>query len=344
MSLQLHATTSAQLEAVAALLCAAFKAPPDAAFADRRLLHWKYFGLAEIWRRPCSFVLTQAESVTAHCAVAPVNLVIPRKQNGQESTTSVSGVSFMDWAGSQQFPGTGVLLLKRLMSLTDVAIIAGGSDATRAIIPKLGFKVRASVDTFARVVRPLRQWRTRTPTSLWRDAARLLRDTAGSFVSLGALPAEWTATPVNGFAEATNTISLALTMPEHGVAFLNYWLRCPTTPIKGYEIHQRGVRCGHFLLSHVGGQTRIADLRLSSTEVSDWKMAYRLAVRTATEDMATCEVVALASTPLARAALSACGLRWRGSAPLSVYDPQGKLAAAPPLCWSLIDDDAAYIT
>ena len=83
---------------------------------------------------------------------------------------------------------------------------------------------------------------------------------------------------------------------------------------------------------------------LRSTEARDWQMAYRLAVRAATEDVSTCEVVALASMPLARAALSACGFRWRGSIPLSVNDPQGKLAAAPPLCWSLIEDDAAYVT
>jgi hypothetical protein len=286
----------------------------------------------------------QGESITAHCAIAPLNLVMPSEQEHQEATNSVSAMCFMDWASGPQLPGAGVLLYKRLMSLADVAIVAGGSDATRAIIPRLGFKVHASVDTFARIVRPLRQWRTGPPTRTWRDAARVLRDTAWSLAPLGTLSADWTATPVNSFAEATNGISLPLTVPEHGVEFLNYWLRCPTTPIKGYEIQQRGIRRGHFLLSQVAGQARIADLRLRSTEARDWQMAYRLAVRAATEDVSTCEVVALASMPLARAALSACGFRWRGSIPLSVNDPQGKLAAAPPLCWSLIEDDAAYVT
>jgi hypothetical protein len=343
MSLQLQAATTAQLDDIARLLCEAFQALPNAAFTDRRLLHWKYFDSAAVWRRPCSFVLTEAQSVAAHCAVAPLKLVMPHEQERQEAANTVSGVCFMDWASDRHLPYAGVLLKKRLMSMTEVAIVAGGTAATRAIIPKLGFTVYGPVHTFARVVRPIRQWRTRPRTSRWKDAARVVRNTAWSLIPLGALSVEWTATPVESFAEAIDTISPALTMPEHGVDFLNYWLRCPTTRIRGYEIRRRGVRCGHFLLSDVAGQARIADLRLNSTHVRDWQMAYRLATRTAAQDETTCEVVALASTPLASAALAACGFRRRGSVPLSVYDPHGKLAGAPPLCWSFIDDDAACL-
>lgn len=340
MTLQLQAATPDQVDDIAALLCQAFNAPPDAAFADRRLLHWKYFASAEVFHRPSSFVLTHAESVVAHCAVAPMSLVMPREQKGHEATESVCP---MDWVSGRQLPGAGLLLMKRLTALAEVAMIVGGSELTRAVIPKLGFSIRGSVDTFARVVRPLRQWRTRVSRNRWSDATRLLRNTVWSFAPLGALSADWTALPVERFTEGTSTIPLGLTMPEHGVELLNYWLRCPTTRIRGYEIRLRGARFGHFLLSHVAGQTRIADLRVRSADVSDWQMAYRLAMRTAMDDETTCEVVALASTPLARGALSGCGFRRRGSAPLNIYDPKGKLATAPAICWSFIDDDAALL-
>lgn len=344
MSLQLQPAKPTQLEDLSAFLCTAFEVPSDAAFADRRLLQWKYFASREVWGRPCSFVLMQGESIAAHIGVAPFNLAMPRREQEPPEGANVSGVCLMDWASGRQLPGAGILLLRQLTKLNEVAIVAGGSEATHAILPKLGFTARASLDTFVRVVRPLQQWRTRPQPRSWKDVARMLRNTAWSLVPAGALSAEWTAAAVERFAEATKTSSSTLTMPEHGVQFLNHWLRCPTTRIQGYEISRRGVRCGHFLLSQVAGQTRIADLRLSSTDVNDWQMAYRLATRTAAQDGQACEVVALASTPLARAALAACGFRRRSSASLSVYDPQGKLASAQSLCWSFIDDDTAYLS
>lgn len=343
MAVQLQPTTPAQLDDIAALLCEAFDAPPDVDFVDRRLLQWKYFAAAEVWQRPCSYVLMQGESVAAHSAVAPLNLVIPHNQEDHAETNRVSGICFMDWVSGRQLPGAGLLLMKRLASENDFAIVAGGTDDTLSVVPKLGFTLHASLDTFARIIRPLRQWRTRPTTSLGKDAARVLRNTAWSLAPLGALDAEWTAKPVESFTEATTTSSLSLTMPEHGAELLNYWLRCPTTRVKGFEIQRHGERCGHFLLSYVAGQTRISDLRLRSDVRGDWEMAYRLATRTAAEDATTCEVVSLISTPFQRAALAACGFRQRGSSPLYLHDPRGKIAAAPPLCWSFIDDDTGYL-
>ncbi|HEY8133471.1 MAG TPA: hypothetical protein VII12_16465 [Thermoanaerobaculia bacterium] len=339
MSLELQPSTASQLEDIAGLLCEAFNAPSNAAFVDHRLLRWKYFDSAEVWGRPCSYVLTQMEALAAHCAVAPLDLLVPVGP----AINRVPGVCFMDWASARQAPYAGLLLKKRLMRTTGVAIVTGGTALTRALIPKLGFAIHTSVDTFARVIRPLRQWRTRPRTSRWKDAARLLRNTMWSFAPLSTLSPEWTAIRVENFAEETHTSLTDVTIPEHGVELLNYWLRCPTVAVNGYEIRRRGVLCGHFLLTQIGGQTRIADLRLTSAESVDWQMAYRLAAEIAAQDDATCEVVALASTPLGRQALSGCGFRRRGSTPLSIYDPQRNLTSAPPLFWSYMDNDAGYL-
>jgi hypothetical protein len=341
MSLELEAATPDQLDEIAELLCKAFGAAPDAAFADRRLLYWKYFASAqEVWNRPLSFVLSDAGCVVAHCAMAPNTLHVPHAQRGQEVVGSVSP---MDWVSAGQPPGAGLLLMKQLIESAEVAILVGGSDATRAVIRKLGFAVRDSVDTFARVVRPFLQRRTRPAKNRWIDTARLLRNTAWSLVPAGSLSVEWTATPVEKFTETTRMVPLGVTVPEHGVEFLNYWLRCPVTRIDGYEIRRRDARIGHFLLSYVAGQTRIADLQVCSSEISDWKMAYRLAMNTAASDEQTGEVVALASTALARQALSEAGFRRRGSVPMHVYDPKNKLAANASVHWSFVDDDAAYL-
>ena len=101
---------------------------------------------------------------------------------------------------------------------------------------------------------------------------------------------------------------------------------------------------GYFLLSRVGGQTRIADLRLSSTTQDDWNAAYSMAEQVAASDPETSEITAVASTLFAELALRSSGFRRRGSAPLFLYDPQKKLRDSPPIYWNLIDGDAAYIS
>ncbi|HEU0048376.1 MAG TPA: hypothetical protein VFQ43_12315, partial [Nitrososphaera sp.] len=88
---------------------------------------------------------------------------------------------------------------------------------------------------------------------------------------------------------------------------------------------------------------RIADIRLHSEDAAQWTAAYRLATKAAAELPETCEVLAVASTPLASESLKASGFLNRGSVPLFLYDPQGKLRDAPPIFWNMIEGDAAYI-
>src|SRR5437588_9928635 len=132
MSLELQPSTAQHLDDIATLLRQAFNAPSDAPFVDRRLLHWKYFDAVKVWGRPCSFVLTQGDGLAAHCAVVPIKLLVPNQE-------AISGVCFVDWASSRQTPYAGLLLKKRLMSTTDIAIVSGGTPATRGLIPTLGF-------------------------------------------------------------------------------------------------------------------------------------------------------------------------------------------------------------
>jgi hypothetical protein len=236
------------------------------------------------------------------------------------------------------------MLKRQLLNLSEASIVVGGSADTRAIVPRLGFAHVGDVALFARVVRPWRQFRTRPAEPIWKGTARLLRNTASSQSSAGSIPKGWRAVRINSFEPVVNSQHDSVyPMPWRDSEYLNYWLRCPAAEVLGYAILNNDSVRGYFLLSQVGGQTRIADIRLHSEDTEQWTAAYRVATRVAGEIPETCEVLAVASTPLASEALIASGFRNRGSVPLFLYDPQRKLACAPPIFWNMIEGDAAYL-
>ena len=345
MALRVEPATPGDADAIAALLTTAFGAPPDAPFADRRLLQWKYFESFGPRSVPRSHVLRQGDTIVAHCLASPLMLRVPSPEvataDGKQDI-ALSAVCFMDWAGARQVPGAGVILMKRLLAHADVAIVAGGSDATRHAVPRLGFVRHDTIDIYARVVRPLRQARSRPSAGLWKDAARLARNALWSLAPLGPLASDWQAVRIDAFCGTTEG-TRAEAFAEHTATYLNYWLRCPVAAVTGFEVRQKGRPAGYFLLSRVGGQTRVAAVRLAEPSPAAWTHAVRLAARTAAADPFTCEIVALASTPAMRSALEACGFRRRGALPLFVHDPGNRLARGVPVQWTSIDDDTAYI-
>jgi hypothetical protein len=336
MSIELQPTTLATLPAVTSLLASAFTAPPDAAFLDRRLWLWKYFEPGPRWNETRSYVLTKAGEIQAHCGVVPFNL----RFSGQE----VSCIHPTDWAGGRQLPGAGVLLMKKLLNRAETAIVVGGSDDTRLILPKIGFAAVGAVTSFARIVRPWKQFRTRPAEPPWKATARLLRNTGWSRSLTGPIPKGWFAVMKESFETIPNCQRDShYPTPSRDAQYVNYWLRCPTAEVLGYEIMNDRSVLGYFVLSRIGRQARIADIRLNSGDPDDWHIAYRLAAKAASRNPETCEIVAAASTPLVSASLTASGFRNRGSVPLFLYDPQKKLAGAPPMFWNMIDGDAAYL-
>jgi hypothetical protein len=131
--------------------------------------------------------------------------------------------------------------------------------------------------------------------------------------------------------------------PWRDADYLNFWLRCPAAEVTGYELLRNGNCLGYFLVSQVGNQTRIADIRVNSENPNDWKAGYALAAQTAARDAETCEIVTAASTPLAVESLKACGFRARGGMPFFLYDPQKLLTDHLPIFWNLIEGDAAFL-
>ena len=336
MTLVFEATTDKDLDDVAAFLISGFNSPSDAVFARPAVLHWKYFQPGPEWESSRSYVLRQENKIKAHCGVWPMNLNFGGEKIGC--------ICFLDWLSEKDLPGAGVMLKKKLMRLADTSVVVGGSADTRAVVPLIGFQHVGDVTTFARVVRPWRQFRTRPREAIGRGAARLLRNAAWSRTAVTSVDAKWSIKRVKTFDELPEKINEGnYPAPLRDAKCLNFWLDTPAVEMAGFVIHFQNEYHGYFLLSKVGGQARIADIRLLSNSVADWAAAYRLAAATAAEDPKICETVTIASTPLAREALVSAGFRDRGSVPLFLADRKKRLESAPPIFLNMIDGDGAYL-
>lgn len=337
MSLAFSATTPSDIDQIAAFLIAGFNSTPDAIFAQPSVLNWKYFEAGPQWESARSYVLRKDDVIKAHCGVWPMNLKFREEQ--------ISCLCFLDWLSDPALPGVGVLLKKKLMRMAATSVVVGGSEDTRAVVPRIGFNPVSEVTTFARVVRPWKQGQTRSKETFARSTARLLRNSAWSRKPLGKIDSEWSLNQVDSFLSLPEELGGGdYPTPWRSAEYLNYWLRTPAVKIAGFQIIRDGAFAGYFLLSKVGGQARIADVRLHSNNPAEWANAYRLAATAAAEDPDICETVTIASTPLASQALLDCGFQARGSVPFFFADPGKKLSGAPPVFINMIDGDGAYLS
>jgi hypothetical protein len=335
MTLAFEATKATDLDDVAAFLITGFNSPPDAVFARPEVLRWKYFEPGPEWNSSRSYVLRQENRIKAHCGVWPMNLNFRGER--------IDCICFLDWLSEKDLPGAGVMLKKKLMRFAETSVVVGGSADTRAVVPLIGFQHLGNVTTFARVVRPWKQFRTRPREALGRGAARLLRNAAWSRTA-GAIAPMWSIKRVKTFDELPEKINEGnYPAPLRDSKYLNYWLDTPAVDMAGFVILFQNEYHGYFLLSKVSGQARIADIRLLSNNVADWSAAYLLAASAAAEDPEICETVTTASTPLAREALVDSGFRDRGSVPLFLADRKKRLEGAPPIFLNMIDGDGAYL-
>jgi len=338
LTLELHRIESADLDAVAGLLMEVFNAPIDAPFINRKVLRWKYLDAGPQWQGSRSYALRKADKIHAHCAVWPLNLQFGDKKE-------VTCLAYIDWANRSDLPGAGFMLKKKLMKLSQTSIVVGGSAETREIVPKLGFAHVADIESFARVVRPWKQYRSRPAEPLLKGMARLIRNTSWGLTSISKTNKNWSVRRVESFSSGFDfNYSSEHPTPWRDANYLNFWLQCPAAAVTGFELINDGTRVGYFLLSRVGGQTRIADIRPNSDDPTHWKIAYSLAAETAANDPETCEILASASTPLVRDSLKGSNFYSRGNVPLFLYDPQQLLKDQPPMFWNLIDGDAAYLS
>lgn len=309
-----------------------FHAPETAPSLDRALLNWKYYEAGPLWNGSRSYVLSDRGAFVAHAAIWPLQI---RLQSGVRT-----GIGFCDWAASEEQRGVGLLLLKKLTSLAPFVLVIGGAEITRQILPRVGFKPWAELPVYARVLRPVRQMLSRTSLN-WKEPARLARNTAWSFAGL-APPHDWTAEFSLPDAE-TMSRSHEQAGSINSREFVAFLLTCPTIPFRSVLLRKDGMAQGYAVVSTVGGQSRLADLRIQPHEQSDWDSALAVVVGLLRRETVASELIAIASVPYLEKSLEANGFRRREHRPLVVLDPEGKMYEEPVPQLGMLVDDASFL-
>jgi hypothetical protein len=333
------AATLEDLPKVRQFLAAVFETADNASFLNPQLFGWKCFEPRPDWTGSRGFLLSKGESLLAYATIVPGTWLT--------GCGPVSSVLPIDWAADPSVPGAGTVLHRKMWSLSKVVLHVGGTAQARQLVPHLGLERHADIELYSRVLRPFRHYRVR-PRFDYRAPLRLARNVAWSMAGLPRAPRRWTAERIEWFEEGmlpdfSRAAGSCFTAPARSAALLNYVLRCPGAGFSAFLVKEAGATRGFFVLAHVGGQTRIADLLINSTEAGDWTASYALALGEAARDPRACEVAAAASTPLEKQALKDAGFRRRGYEPVWIGDAEHALPGAAPLHISMLEWDGAYL-
>ena len=126
-------------------------------------------------------------------------------------------------------------------------------------------------------------------------------------------------------------------------ALFRFVLSCPFVSVELYAMERNGQIGGYFILSHVPGQVRIADLWMSSADSSDWRAAIFAAVHQAKTVGGVAEVVAWSSEHALSAAFEECGFHQRFTRPIFLRSVRGMPIPQGGIRVQMIDNDAYYL-
>jgi hypothetical protein len=328
-----------QQSAVAELLKSVFGTGLTPSLLSPELLQWKVFSPRPRTTGSRSYVLVGNGEIKAHVCEWPLSFLTP--------TGEVQSCHPIDWAVRRGAVGTGVRVFQHLMAQNETVLTIGGSEQGRSLLPKLGFLPRGTLDSFACVVRPWRQYRARTHSTGWRDIARLARNTVWSFRLPSVSQSKWTATPVSDAGHlpdnAYRVPASSFCLGVRSASLLRYLLACPAMNCSLYALAKANTPRGYFMLNQVAGQCRIIDLAVDSEAPRDWEDAYRAAVSVAARQKETCEIAGVSSLPWLSDALRRIGFRLRKRSEVTLYDPAGRLVNAPPLHLRMTDNDECFL-
>ena len=320
-------------------LVKSFRADPALNSFRPEVIHWKYFAHHPEWKSPRSLAITQRGQIVAHGGVWPVRLVTP--------TTEVKAIHLIDWAASRSAVGAGVYLLRKMAGLADMLLTVGGSPDTRKLLPKLGYRGCGELRQYARVIRPWLQFRT-TPEKNWKTPAKFLRNSARALDGLPSAPKGWQAAKVTSFTAEIEGRAMenrsSFTSPSRTAAGLNHLLNCPAARFSAFQVSDAQRLRGYFLLTQIGRQVRIVDIRLEDGNRESWRAICALAARGAAEDPETCEIVAASSIELIGEAWLQAGFVHRATEQIFCYDPRHLVSSAPPLNLNLADGDSCFLS
>ena len=331
--LEFAATDSKDLKAVIALLRQSFQVDSGAPLLDPSYLYWKYYQPGPRWEGSRSYVLRKGDEILAHAAIWPLEI--------RTEKSLLSGIGFGDWASDSKYPGIGLTLLKHLIALSPFILATGGGDITRKILPRMGFQHWADRAVYSKILRPVRQFRTRPRTALWKELLRMSRNFAWSLKPAASLQG-WTAESAMPSDEILSSVENH-TGFVHTTPFLNFLLTCPAARFQFLVLRKQGVVRGYAVTSSVGGQGRIADIKIRSGDDTSWSAAIASVLRQLKRDPKIAEVMAFGSVPHLDNALKANGFKERDRRPLVVLHPEKTLSGSPVPQLGMLEDDASFV-
>jgi hypothetical protein len=329
MSASFRPTTPDDRPRLAAMLSDVFGSPQDSSLLAPNVMAWKYWEPRGDWPDPRSFVIERDGAFTAHVAIWPADF----------GPSGPHGVHMIDWGAARGSPGAGMTLVERLARKYDFILAIGGAEMTRKVLPAYGFKEVARTWTAARPLRPLAQALSHQSRN-WKLAVRTARNWWWSRTPAAPALAGWTAAPVE---PARLSTGLAPQFFPRPAAFFEYLLRCPAGGFRLYSLARGGQPEGHFLLSLVRGQARLAGLWLRQASEDQYRAGVLLAQRAAHAIADACEFAAKGTEGASRRAALAAGLRPIDSAPVFLLDRKDVFPKADEFQFQFIDDDGAFL-
>ena len=314
-----------------------FRAEPGLNSFRPAVMHWKYFAPHPDWKGPRSYAVKHAGQIVGHGGIWPVFLRTQERQ--------VKVVHLIDWAASRSAVGSGVYLLRKMAGLADVLLTVGGSEDTRNLLPKLGYRTCGQLLQFARVTRPWLHFQT-TPAKNWKSPLKFLRDSARVVTGLPKPPEGWVAEKVEIFPSemdgALNRATPDLARPLRTPGTLNHLLSCPAARFSAFFVREGRESRAYFVLSTVGHQARVVDMR-KADDATPWKTICSVAAQTAASDAQVSEIAVASSLSEVQQVWLDLGFVHRQTDQIFCYDPR-TLISSKRLDISLADGDHCFLT
>jgi hypothetical protein len=308
-----RATTPDDQPRLTAFLARAFAMDAGAPFLEPSLVRWKFWEPRGDFTDPRSYVLERGGRIAGHVGLWPATIGTARGP--------VTAIQMIDWASDPDAPGAGASIVQKLLRRYDVIYSVGGSEATRRVLPRLGFRQAAEVWIAARPLRPLARRPGERPGV--RAMGRMARNLWWSWARGAARPG--TEAPPRPIPRAD--------------AFFDYLARCPAAAVTVHRFVHRG-RGGRVALAAAHGQSRIAGVWLDEPSAGALVSGYRLAQRLARSEGSAAEMTAMGSSAASEAAARAAGLRVRERRPVFLFHKPG--VALEPIEFQIADDDACF--
>lgn len=303
---------------------------------DADHLAWKYWMPRSDWEGSRSYVLKGERGIEAHCGVVPGSL--------HSNHGGLKVAHFIDWAADPRAFTAGARLLKKVATIAGTLCAVGGSQATRKILPLMGFRPADQVVALARPVRSIRQAATHQVRN-WKLPVRLLRNAIWATIPRIRIPAGWSfesVFPNQVPDEIWSPPATQWAVRQRSPALYAYYLACPIVRFELFLIRRGAQPAGCCLIGFVHGQARVADLWLIEESPENYAAGYKLALMAALTDPTVAEVVVHVSIPPRIDALMRCGFREYWREPVMVLPAD----STPPdgFDCQLLDNDEAYLT